>query len=73
MAGQMGPVKRKKGETTTQTKLVDIDPRILDVLDQVWLIGHSAGSHLCATLLSSPWYDGLPVAARKVNSNNYNH
>ena len=33
---------------------------------QVWLIGHSAGSHLCAMLLSSPWYDGLPTAARKV-------
>jgi len=35
---------------------------------KVWLIGHSAGSHLCAMLLSSPWYDGLPTAARKVIS-----
>merc|ERR1712012_167010 len=37
-----------------------------DMQTQVWLIGHSAGSHLCAMLLSSPWYDGLPTAARKV-------
>lgn len=33
---------------------------------KVWLVGHSAGSHLSAMLLSSPWYDGLPNAARKV-------
>ena len=52
--------------------LSPINPRISEVLDQVWLIGHSAGSHLCAMLLSSPWYDGLPTAARKVNSSNFN-
>lgn len=28
-------------------------------------MGHSAGSHLCAMLLSGAWYDGLPLRARK--------
>jgi len=35
---------------------------------KVWFMGHSAGSHLCAMLLSSPWYDGLPVSSRKAIS-----
>jgi len=32
----------------------------------LWLSGHSAGSHLCAMLLSSGWYEGLPQACRQV-------
>jgi len=32
----------------------------------VWLSGHSAGSHLCAMLLSSGWYDGLPHQDRNI-------
>jgi len=32
----------------------------------VWLSGHSAGSHLCAMILSSGWYEGLPVKERSI-------
>eukprot|EP00092_Neocalanus_flemingeri_P082997 GFUD01104109.1.p1 GENE.GFUD01104109.1~~GFUD01104109.1.p1 ORF type:complete len:294 (+),score=106.62 GFUD01104109.1:76-957(+) len=32
----------------------------------VWLAGHSAGSHLCAMLLSSGWYQGLPHQDRNI-------
>jgi len=32
----------------------------------VWLSGHSAGSHLCAMLLSSGWYEGLPYKERNI-------
>jgi len=32
----------------------------------VWLSGHSAGSHLCAMLLSSGWYEGLPHLDRSI-------
>jgi len=35
---------------------------------KIWFMGHSAGSHLCAMLLSSSWYDGLPVSSRKAIS-----
>jgi len=33
---------------------------------KVYLMGHSAGSHLAAMILSSTWYDGLPRAKRQV-------
>jgi len=32
----------------------------------IWLSGHSAGSHLCAMLLSSGWYEGLPHRDRNI-------
>ena len=32
----------------------------------VWLSGHSAGSHLCAMVLSSSWYEGLPHQDRNI-------
>ena len=32
----------------------------------VWLSGHSAGSHLCAMILSSGWYEGLPFKERSI-------
>ena len=47
--------------------LTNLSNHLATTCAQVWLVGHSAGSHLSAMLLSSPWYDGLPNAARKVS------
>ena len=32
----------------------------------LWLSGHSAGSHLCSQLLSSPWFCSLPSPDRRL-------